>query len=101
MSIYNLSMFTMQPKAADEFTVVGEKYRITVLTDQLLRLEYSDDGIFEDRATRLAFNRSFAKPQFDVYREEGLLHVVTKHLHLRYDEKEFSASVCRFLWTAR
>ncbi len=91
MSIYNLSMFTMQPKAAEEYTVVGEKYRITVLTEQMLRLEYSEDGVFEDRATRLAFNRAFDKPQFEVYREDGLLHIVTKHLHLRYDEKPFSA----------
>lgn len=91
MSIYDLSTFTMQPKAAAESTVVGEKYRITVLTEQMLRLEYSEDGVFEDRATRLAFNRAFAKPQFETYREDGLLHIVTKHLHLRYDEKAFSA----------
>lgn len=91
MSICDLSMFTMQPKAAEEYTVVGEKYRITVLTEQMLRLEYSENGVFEDRATRLAFNRAFAKPSFETYREDGLLHVVTKHLHLRYDEKPFSA----------
>jgi len=90
MSIYDLSMFPMRPKADERFTVAGEKYRITVLTEQMLRLEYSADGVFEDRATRLAFNRAFDTPVFETYREDGLLHIVTKHLHLRYDEAQFS-----------
>lgn len=90
MSIFNLSMFDMRPKADERFVIKGDKYRITVLTEQMLRLEYSEDGVFEDRATRLAFNRSFDMPKFDTYSKDGLLHVVTKHLHLRYDEKPFS-----------
>lgn len=90
MSIYDLSMFRMHPKADEHFVVQGDKYRITVLTEQLLRLEYSEDGVFEDRATRLAFNRAFDTPQYQVYRQNGLLHVVTRHLHLEYDEKPFS-----------
>ncbi len=90
MSIYDLSMFDMRPKADDRFVIKGDKYRITVLTEQMLRLEYSANGVFEDRATRLVFNRSFDTPEFETYFEDGLLHVVTKHLHLRYDEKPFS-----------
>ena len=90
MSIFDLSMFDMHPKADERFVIKGDKYRITVLTEQMLRLEYSEDGVFEDRATRLVFNRAFDTPKFDTYAEDGLLHVVTKHLHLRYDEKPFS-----------
>ncbi len=90
MSIFDLSMFDMRPKADERFVIKGKKYRITVLTEQMLRLEYSEDGVFEDRATRLAFNRAFDTPKFDTYFEDGLLHIVTKHLHLRYDEKPFS-----------
>ena len=71
MSIYDLSMFRMHPKADEHFVVQGDKYRITVLTEQLLRLEYSEDGVFEDRATRLAFNRAFDTPQYQVYRQNG------------------------------
>ncbi len=91
MSIFDLSMFEMHPKADERFVVRGEKYRITVLTEQMLRLEYSEDGVFEDRATRLAFNRAFAAPAFETYYENGLLHLVTKYLHLTYDETKFSA----------
>ena len=37
----------------------GEKYRITVLTERLVRLEYQEEGKFEDRLTELVINRSF------------------------------------------
>ena len=42
----------VRPIARRESMIQGENYRITVLTESLLRLEYSRDGIFEDRATR-------------------------------------------------
>ena len=90
MSIFNLSSFKMNPKADERYVIKGEKYRITVLTEQMLRLEYSENGVFEDRATRLAFNRAFDTPAFDSYTENGILHVKTKHLHLRYNAEEFS-----------
>ena len=40
-----------RPNALAASIVVGDKYRITLLTEGLLRLEYSEDGVFEDRAT--------------------------------------------------
>ena len=39
----------------------GEFYRITVLTDKLVRLEYSQTGSFEDRTTQLIYNRDFGQ----------------------------------------
>ena len=39
----------------------GEFYRISVLTDKLVRLEYSKTGSFEDRITQLIYNRDLAK----------------------------------------
>ena len=32
----------------------GQFYRITILSDLLIRLEFSDEGYFEDRPTELA-----------------------------------------------
>ena len=44
---------TMTNPIANKNAVIrGDKYRFTVLTDRLLRLEYDEDGIFEDRATQ-------------------------------------------------
>ena len=31
--------------------ICGEKYRITVITDALIRFEYSESGCFEDSLT--------------------------------------------------
>ena len=45
MSIYASNIFEPHPAADEKYIVRGEKYRITVLTDCLLRLEYSEDGV--------------------------------------------------------
>ena len=39
------------PETAPENIIKGDCWRISVLTEGLLRLEYDPDGIFEDRAT--------------------------------------------------
>ena len=36
----------------EENVIAGEKYRISVLTDGLIRLEYAQHGVFEDRPTQ-------------------------------------------------
>ena len=47
------------PAADAANMIAGDKYRITFLTEALVRLEYSEDGIFEDRATQVVLNRNF------------------------------------------
>ena len=49
----------------------GKTYRITVLTPWLLRLEYNENGIFEDRPTQCVWNRSFPVPSFR-YRRKNI-----------------------------
>ncbi len=39
--------------------ITGENYRITVLTDRMIRLEYSENGVFEDRRSFAVINRDF------------------------------------------
>lgn len=72
--------------------VCGEKYRITVLTPQLLRLEYQEDGVFEDRMTQRVVNRSFDVPEFTVKQTEERLEIITEYLYLQYNKKQFSSS---------
>ena len=50
-----------RPLAIQDNIVQGANYRITLLTEALVRLEYSEDGVFEDRATQFAFFRDFPK----------------------------------------
>lgn len=79
------------PKAEAENMVTGERYRITVLTEGLLRLEYSQDGDFEDRPTQMAFFRDFPPADYRIIRKEDGIEIHTKRLQLIYNEKEFSS----------
>ena len=68
----------------------GQKYRITVLSDILVRLEYSEEGIFEDRPTEFARFRNFDIPKVDVSDEGNILILKTKYFELKYNkEKNF------------
>lgn len=64
--------------------VKGEKYRFTVLTDRLIRMEYSPSGVFEDRPTELVTFRNFAPINFNLTETETLLEIKTKYFTLAY-----------------
>ena len=64
--------------------VKGDKYRFTILTERLVRLEYNEDGVFEDRATEQVFNRKFDIPKFEVMEDANLLTIVTEYFKLYY-----------------
>ena len=48
--------------ANPECVLQGEKYRFTILSESLIRIEYNKDGVFEDRPTELVWYRNFEKP---------------------------------------
>ena len=79
-----------RPLALAENVVSKDNYRITVLTERLVRLEYSPDGVFEDRATQAVLNRDFPPSPFKVISSEDGIELHTSRLHLIYNEKEFS-----------
>lgn len=91
----NINMLTLNPKAHDATIVQGNHYRFTVLTEQLIRIEYSEHGVFEDRATQSIINRNFPIPEFEVIRKEDSLEIITKHFHLYYSYGPFSKSSLR------
>ena len=62
----------------------GEKYRITVLTDRLVRFEYSETGSFEDRPTEFAKNRKFGAPVIEKSEDEKTLVLRTKYFQIKY-----------------
>ena len=80
-----------RPVALEANMVIGEKYRITMLTEGLIRLEYSEDGIFEDRATQMAFFRDFPETNYRLLHMEDRIEIHTSRIHLIYNEKEFSS----------
>ena len=71
----------------------GNKYRITVLSEILLRLEYSENGEFLDEATEFARNRKFPIPKFTVQQDERFLVIETSYFRLEYaKEKPFTGT---------
>lgn len=81
-----------RPTACRKNEIRGTHYRITVLTDELVRMEYSPKGVFEDRATQMAWNRDFPEVEYTVKRtSEGIL-VRTSNIQMVYDENVFSGN---------
>ena len=62
----------------------GKKYRFSILTPRLIRIEYNENGIFEDRATSLVINRKFQGTQFDLKFDETTITITTEYLSLKY-----------------
>ena len=87
MKRYNFATCGM---SKDEAVIRGESYRITVLTPSLLRLEYSETGDFEDRATQAVINRDFPVSRFSVAQSSDGIVLETERLVLTYDQKAFS-----------
>lgn len=77
-----------------ENTVQGSNYRFTLLTERLIRLEYSSSGVFEDRNTQLVANREFGPVAFEVHRDRNghQVEIESKYFHLYYDGGPFAAS---------
>lgn len=72
------------PKADDRAIVVAGNARFTVLTPQLIRMEWSEDAVFEDRATLTFVNRKTKVPQFKVTNSRNKVVIRTDKLTLTY-----------------
>lgn len=70
--------------------IVVDNFRFSVLTDRLVRIEYADDGVFEDRPSLDVANRLFEPTRFDHSVTGGELVIDTGRLRL----------VCKNTWLA-
>lgn len=77
----------------NQATFRGSMYRITILTERLIRLEYNPNGNFNDSATLLVKNRDFPMPQFNFEENEKSIVITTDYFTLQYyKEKPFKGS---------
>lgn len=73
--------------------IKGNKYRISILSERLIRFEYSESGEFEDLPTEFAWNRNFPEVQFQVKQDSRYLEVTTSYFKITYvKEKNFKGS---------
>ena len=72
------------PVAKPEQSVTVGNARFTILTPQLVRIEYNDSGKFEDHATFLAVNRDFPIVNYSVTDSAGHTVINTGQLRIAY-----------------
>lgn len=65
----------------------GNKYRITVLSNSLVRLEYNENGSFLDNYTQMVINRKFDLPNIEVKQDEKYLEIKTNYFKLYYTKE--------------
>ena len=64
--------------------VKGDKYRFTILTERLIRLEYNDKGQFIDEPTELIVNRNLSIPKFELIDNANFVSITTNYFKLTY-----------------
>ena len=64
--------------------VQGTNYRISIITERVVRLEFSPNGQFNDRPTQLVRRRSVGLPDFFVRQDENIVEISTKYFALSY-----------------
>ena len=80
-------------KAKPEAIIQGQKFRITVLTERLIRLEYSPSFIFNDLKTELVSCRNFDVPKFEKRGDDKFLVIETDYFLLSYTrESDFKGN---------
>ena len=83
-------IWAIRPTPTAGAVVSGDGFRITVLTDRLIRLEYEPGNRFRDGATMTAINRAFPLPEFEARDHGDRLTIETASVRLEYDKKPFS-----------
>ena len=72
------------PVANPQAVITSGSARFTVLTPEMIRIQYSADGRCEDRATFGVVNRRLPVPAFKQTQKDGILEIKTSALTLRY-----------------
>ena len=80
----SFSQTDCNPVANPQAVVREGKARFTILTPELIRIQYSNKEQFEDRATFAVVNRRLPVPQFTTEKKDGYLYIKTQALTLKY-----------------
>ena len=77
-------------KALSELKTIykGTNYRISIITQRVVRLEYSPNGNFVDAPTQLIRNRNLGFPEFRVNQDANYIEIVTRYFKLTYFKRQ-------------
>lgn len=72
------------PVADPKAVVISGNMRFTVLTPEMIRIEWSDTKKFEDRASFIVVNRNLPVPSYTTETKDGYLYIKTEKVELKY-----------------
>ena len=75
---------SFKPVANPKSIVRAPNVRFTVVTDRIIRIEYSDDNIFEDRPSQVFWHRAQHVPKFKKQVSNKVVEIETDYLRLVY-----------------
>ena len=71
--------------SSDEKSIIqGSNFRISIITERIIRLEFSPSGQFIDRPTQLVSRRDLGLANFSVTQDTTYINVSTKYFELKY-----------------
>ncbi len=81
-----LPQFQIQfdPQPNPDAIITGPNWRFTVITDRLIRMEFSPSGEFEDHPSQAVWYRNQPVPKYDWIANERRIEIETEYLHLNY-----------------
>jgi len=71
-------------KAIPNVVFKGGNYRISLLTERLIRIEYNKEGLFIDTPTQLVLCRNFPQHKFIVNQDNKYLEISNQYFKLTY-----------------
>lgn len=75
---------TIDPVAHPDAVVISSEARFTILTSQMIRMEWAPEAVFEDYASFVFINRNLPVPSYSTYTENDWLVIQTGKLALKY-----------------
>ena len=78
------SVDSVKARSDEKNVIQGEKYRISVLSERIIRLEYSPSGEFVDKPTQLVKKRDLGAVKFSVQQDNNFLEIKTRYFTLNY-----------------
>ncbi len=77
--------FNSDKTKSDTKTIIsGSHYRISVISEMIVRLEYSPTDTFNDKPTQLIRKRNIGIPDFSVKQDENIIELSTRYFTLVY-----------------
>lgn len=80
----NQSVNNYVSAANSESIISGNNYRITILSNVLIRFEYSQTNTFSDNKTLIVTNRMFPKVNFSVKEDSNFLFISNDYFKIEY-----------------